>query len=139
MRCHDALTVEDVLDGVQSLTFLDDVCGRDALREGERGHDVGFDELIVRGAAGEDDDGSDAGFEFAYSFEGAFALLGRRGAVAVGRGTEHNDGVEVGEVCVVGGDGSVVDGSGDYGDCEGCEKDRQRFFQVVHAAPARRF
>ena len=76
VRGHDALAVEDVLNGVLSLTFFDDGVGRNSLGKGERGHDVGLDELVVRGGAGEDEMRSDSGFELANAFERAFALLG---------------------------------------------------------------
>ena len=67
----------------------------------ERGHDVRFDELVVSSGSGEDQVRSDAGFVLANAFEGAFALFGRWRSVWVGRSSEDNDGVEVGEVGVV--------------------------------------
>ena len=112
--CHDALAVEDVLDGVLGLSFFDDVFGRYSLCDGERGHDVGFDELIVRRAAGEDDAGSYASFKLADAFEGAFALLGRWGAVSVGWSAEDDDGVEVGESGVVSWDRPIDDDGSNY-------------------------
>ena len=72
---HDALAVEDILDGVLGLAFFDDGVGRNSLGEGERGHDVCFDELVVGWTAGEDEVRSDAGFELADALESAFALL----------------------------------------------------------------
>ena len=48
------------------------------------GHGVGFDEVVVGGAAGHDDGGGDAGFVLADAFEDALALLGRGGAVGLG-------------------------------------------------------
>jgi hypothetical protein len=72
---HDALAVEDVLDGVLGLAFFDDGVGRNSLGKGERGHDVCFDELVVSWTAGEDEVRCDAGFEFADALESAFALL----------------------------------------------------------------
>ena len=51
--------------------------------------------LVVCWTAGEDEVRSDAGFELANAFEGAFALLGRRRSVEVGGSSENDDGVEV--------------------------------------------
>jgi hypothetical protein len=73
---HDALAVEDILDGVLGLAFFDDGVGRNSLGEGERGHDVCFDELVVGWTAGKDEVRSDAGFVLADALQSAFALLG---------------------------------------------------------------
>ena len=101
------------MDCVLRLAFFEDGVGRNSLGEGERGHDVGFDELVVGWAAGEDEMRSDAGFELANAFEGAFALLRRRGSVRLGRRAENDDGVEVREVGVRGGDASIDEGDTD--------------------------
>src|SRR5438309_10737148 len=107
---HDALAVEDVLDGVLRLRFFEDGVGWNSLGEGERGHGVGFDELVVRRGAGEDEMGSDPGFELANAFEGAFALFGRRGSVRQGGSSEDDDGVEVVEAGVCGWDTEISEG-----------------------------
>ena len=124
MVVHDLGGVEDVLDGVVGLAFFDDGGGGDALGFGEEGHGVGFDEVVVGGAAGHDDGGGDAGFVLADAFEDALALLGRGGAVGLGGAAEDDDGVEVSGGGVVVGDGEVVaddDGGIDEGreDCDG--------------------
>src|SRR5438270_1125063 len=99
---HDALAVEDVLHGVLRLSFFDDGVGWNSLSEGERGHDVGFDELVVGGTAGEDEMGSDPDFKLADAFECALALLWRWRSVREGGSSENDDRVEVVEagVCV---------------------------------------
>src|SRR4051794_18536227 len=107
---HDALAVEDVLNGVLRLRFFDDGLGWDALGEGERGHGVGFDELVVGGAAGEDEVRSDPGLELANAFEGAFALLRRRGSVRQGGSSEDDDGVEVMEAGICGWNSEISEG-----------------------------
>ncbi len=83
---HDLVAVEDVLDGVLGAAFFEDRVRWDALRECECGHDVGFDELVVGRASGEDERGGYAGFVFADAFEGALALLGGWGARRSWRG-----------------------------------------------------
>ena len=75
MVSHDALAVEDILDSVLGLAFFDDGVRRNSLGEGERGHDVCFNELVVGWTAGEDEVRSDAGFVFTDALESAFALL----------------------------------------------------------------
>ena len=78
MLGHDALAVEDILNGVLRVIFLDDRTWWNTLRDRKCGHDVRFDVLIMSRAASEDEVWSDSGFELADAFEGAFALLGRR-------------------------------------------------------------
>jgi len=93
---HDVSGVEDVLDGVLGLALFEDAGGGDALRLGELGHDVGFDEVIVGWTAGHDEARGDSGVVFADAFEDAGTLLGRGRAVWVGGIAEDDDGVEVG-------------------------------------------
>src|SRR5260370_13379875 len=100
---HDALAVKDVLNCVLSLTFFDDGVRWNSLGEGERGHGVRLDKLVVGSGAGEDEMRSDPGFELANAFEGAFALLGGRRSIQVGRSAKDDDGVEVREIGIRGG------------------------------------
>ena len=76
MPGHDALAVEDILNGVLRVIFFDNRTWWDALRDRKRGHDVRFDVLIMSRAAGENEVWGDSSFELADAFEGAFALLG---------------------------------------------------------------
>ncbi len=105
---HDLCRVIDVLDGVLCLGFFEDGGGGDALCGSELGHDVGFDEGVVSGAAGHDDARSYAGLVLADAFEDAFALLGGGGAVGSGGSAEDDEGVEVVLGGVVGGESYVV-------------------------------
>src|SRR5215469_17659035 len=88
---HDLAAVEDVLNGVLSLPLFDDGVRRNSLGEGECGHGVGLDEVVMGGAAGEDDMWSGAGLELANAFESALALLRRRGSIQVGRCAKNDD------------------------------------------------
>ena len=74
---------------------------------GEQGHDMRFDELVVGRSSSEDEVRCDASFEFTDAFERPFTLFRRRGSVRVGRIAEDDDGVEVGEVGVGGGNASI--------------------------------
>src|SRR5438477_578580 len=80
---------------------------RDGLGEGERGHGVGLDELVVGSGGGEDEMRSNAGLELSNAFEGAFALLRRGGSVWQGGSSEDDDGVEVVEAGVCGWDTEI--------------------------------
>src|ERR1700751_1752259 len=91
---QDEIAVVDVLDGVLGFVLFEDGIVWNALLFGERGHDVGFDELIVGSASGEDDGGGYAGFVLANSFEGTLALFGRWAAVWVGGVGEDGGGGE---------------------------------------------
>lgn len=73
---HDLRGVVDVLDGVLGLRLLGDGGCGNTLGLRELVHDVGFDELVVRGGSGHDDVRGDAGFVLADGFEDALALLG---------------------------------------------------------------
>jgi hypothetical protein len=61
---HDFLGVAGVLDGVLGVGFDPEGGLRDALSVRGAGHDGGFHELVVRGAAGEDEAGGDAALVF---------------------------------------------------------------------------
>ncbi len=76
MLVHELGGVEEVLDGVLGLRLFEDGGGRDALRLGELGHDIGFDVAVVCGPAGDDDAWSDTGLVLADGFKNALALLG---------------------------------------------------------------
>ena len=105
---HELGRVIDVLDGVEGLGFFEDIGGRDPLSGGELSHGMGFDEVVVGGAAGHDEVASDAGFVLADAFEDALALFGGGGAVGIGGCAEDDDGVEVGLGGVVGWEGDEV-------------------------------
>jgi hypothetical protein len=104
---HDAGGVVDVLDGVLGLHIFEDYRCGDAFAPRQLRHHIGFYVLVVGGGAGHDDVRSDAGLIFADAFEDALALLGRWGAVGVGRVAEYDERVEVGGASVVRGDGKV--------------------------------
>ena len=108
MLMHHLSGVVDVLNGVLGLGLFIDCHGGNALRRGELGHGVGFDELIVGGSSGHDEAWRYACFIFADPFEDALALLGRGGAVESRRSAEHDDGIEMGGGGVVRGQGDVV-------------------------------
>jgi len=129
---HDLAAVEDILNCVLRVVFFDDGGGRDPLGQRECGHDVGFNELVVCGASGEDQVRSDAGFELANAFERAFPLLGRGRAIRVCWSSEHNDGVELGKDSVAGGNGPITDGGGDYADDKDREEDEEKLSQGPH-------
>jgi hypothetical protein len=124
---HDVLTIEDVLNGVSGLILLNDGAGWDALFHCEGSHNVGLWKLIVGWATRKDDVRCDAGFELANAFERALPLLRRWRAVGVGGIAEDDDGVEVTEVGVVGGYGSINDSSSDDRNEAEDEDDSQKF------------
>jgi hypothetical protein len=108
---HDALAVEDILNRILSLIFFEDGLWRNSLGEGERRHGVRLDKLVVRRSAGDDQVGSNPGFELANAFEGAFALLRRWCSVHHRRSSKDDDGIEVGEIGIRGGDTSIDEGN----------------------------
>jgi hypothetical protein len=110
LRGHDPLAVKDILHRVLSLTFFENSVRRNSLRESERRHGVRLDKLVVGGCPGEDEMRSDPGFELANAFECAFAELRRRRSVLIGRSAKDDDGVEVAEVGIPGGDASIEEG-----------------------------
>src|SRR5260370_23696410 len=107
---HDLLAVKDILNCVLSLTFCEDGIRRNRLGEGERGHGVRLDKLVVGSGAGEDEMRSDPGFELANAFKSAFTLLGGRRSVRIRRSAENDDGVEVCETGIGGGGNLVNEG-----------------------------
>ena len=99
----------DVLDRVLSAPLFEDDVRRDALRDSQELHAVGFDEAIVCGAAGHDDMRSDAALILADGLENSLALLGGWSVIGTAGRAEDNEGVEVGKSGVGGGDGAVVE------------------------------
>src|ERR1700678_2244728 len=132
MLGHDALAVVDILNGVLRLSLFDDRILRNSLSQGEHGHDVGFDELVVGWATSEDEMRSNPGFELSNTFEGAFPLFGRRRSVGVGWVAEDDDGIEVGEIGVGGGDAAIDQGGGDTQNNYECSNADQEFAHEMH-------
>jgi hypothetical protein len=124
---HDVLAIEDVLNGVSGLILLDDCAGWDALFHCEGSHDVSLWKLIVGWTTRKNDVRCDAGFELANAFKRALPLLRGWRTVGVGGIAEDDDGVEVSEVCVVCGDGSINDSGSDDRDEAENEDDSQKF------------
>lgn len=104
---HDAGGVVDVLDSVLGLNVFEDCRCRHALASSQLRHDIGFNVLIMGGGAGQDEVWGDAGFVLADTFEDAFALLRRGGAVGVGGIAEGDDRIEMGCGGIVRGDGEI--------------------------------
>jgi len=113
---HDLVAEVDVLDGVVSLPFFDDIVGGDTLRNGEDLHAVSFDELIMGGATGHDNAWCDACAVLANTFQHTLTLLRRRGAVGKTRHAEDDERIEVRERGVVVGNGHVSRDDEAHGD-----------------------
>lgn len=69
---------------------------------------MGFDEVVVRGAAGHDDVGRDASLVLADPFKDALTLFGRGRSVGFGGAAEDDDGIEVRRRGVVARNGDEV-------------------------------
>ena len=122
MSFENTLRITGILDRIQSLRLFQNRRGRHTLSAGNTCHDIGFDEVIVRRSAGNDQMGSDAALILVNALRDAIQQLRRGISVAIRRSSEDHNGIEG----LTAGIGTLSDASRNDGPNEQCRQKAYR-------------